>query len=256
MNQEQLLALIWGDETTLLESEAQHSKGIAIYKRNQLANAQLALSVTFPTIFTLLDNDVTEHLVKGFLQYQPPSKGDWSQWGDKFSEYLAKMDISQQYPYLPDCAALDWKVHCAFHGKDELLNKSSLPLLGEIDPDAITITFNSNCSLLKTDYPVAEIYQAHHHSDKKQREMAMEKAKNMLSKQPKQHVVMVYRPEFQPKVIELTQSESEFMQSAIAGKSLSQSIDAVSQPKDFSFEQWLLIAIEQNLIYHFNEKIL
>lgn len=254
MNQQQLLALIWGDDATLLENKALEIPGLTIYKRNLIANAQLALAVTFPTIFTLLDNDVTEDLVKGFLRFCPPAQGDWSQWGERFSEYLSAMEISSKYPYLPDCALLDWKVHCALHGKDELLDQSSLRLLGEIDPENITIGFNSNCSLINTAYPITEIYHAHHHSDKQQRDKSMEQAKKMLMAPPKARVVMVYRPEFQPKVIELTQSESEFMLCAITGQSLSQSIDAVSQHRDFSFEQWLLIAIEQNLINHFNEK--
>lgn len=86
--QQRLLDAIWSDELSgkPLSNQITNSRhgfsaqGIDIYRRNLLANAQRALSITFPTVFELLDSDVSAALVKQFLQTSPPTQGDWAQW--------------------------------------------------------------------------------------------------------------------------------------------------------------------------------
>lgn len=86
----------------------------------------------------------------------------------------------------------------------------------------------------------------------------MEQAKSALTAlrlttTSKTHTVMVSRPEFQPKVSILTDSEAEFLLCLRAGKPLAKSLDAISHYHDFSFEKWLIAAIEQNLIFYIKE---
>jgi hypothetical protein len=82
----------------------------------------------------------------------------------------------------------------------------------------------------------------------------MNDAKKALKSNLKEQVVMVYRPEFQPMVTQLTISEGIFTRSLLDGKSLEQAFDAVKTDNEFSFEQWLVTAIKRNLIYYFKEK--
>jgi hypothetical protein len=261
--QQHLLNSIWGNEGSLIaesgsdsqsfESSDFNIQGINIYRRNLLANAQRALGISFPTVFELLDSDVSEELVFNFLQHCPPSQGDWTQWGEALPNFLSTTEIADYYPYLPDCALLDWHIHCALHGKDQVLAQSSLSLLSDTEPDSIVVEFNDNVTLIKTKYPIAEIFDAHHHSDILVRESSMKQAQALLSRKPESQIVMIFRPEFQPKVTRLTPSESQFMLSVMAGKSLAKSLDAINDYTGFSFEQWLLTAIERNLIYTFKE---
>jgi hypothetical protein len=65
---------------------------------------------------------------------------------------------------------------------------------------------------------------------------------------------MIFRPEFQPQVTTLSASEGTFMFSLLSGQSLAQSLDALKYNNEFSFEQWLFIAIERNLINLIKEK--
>ena len=260
MNQQQLLALIWNDDPTSFIKEREESgfdvRGINIYRRNLLANAQRALSITFPTISQLLDSDVNEILVQEFLKKYPPNKGDWAQWGDEFSRFIATNQIAHEYAYLPDCAELDWHIHKALNGQDQTLDYTSLALLASAEPEDISIVLNNNVALIRTTSPISEIFDAHHLPEEKQRKQAMEQAKIALNIEPKKHVVMIFRPEFQPKVTTLTDSEAEFMFCLKARKSLAESLDAVSHYDDFSFDKWLVKAIEQNLILHFKENSL
>ena len=253
MNEQQhLLNAIWNEEPAVLAESDFDSQGINIYRRNLLANAQRALTISFPTIFALLDSDISDSLAQQFLRQYPPSQGDWAQWGEGFAKFIATTQVADDYPYLPYCATVDWHIHCALQGKDQTLDQASLSLLHSSEPENIVVEFNTNVSLIKTIYPLTEIYQAHH-GDKTQREVAMKQAKAALTSPLQEQVVMIYRPEFQPKITRLTHSDSKFMLCLRAGNSLAKSLDAVSPFKDFSFEQWLLKAIEQNLIYLFRE---
>ena len=173
--------------------------------------------------------------------------------GGDFADFLATTEIGEHYPYLADCARLDWHVHCALHGRDQTLVQSSLQRLSDSEPKNIFIAFNQNVKVLKTAYPLTKIFQAHHHNDEHQRDVAMNEAQRALSRKNIEQTVMVYRPEFQPQVTTLTSCEAAFMENLLSGKSLGQALDAVKNDSHFSFEKWLIKAIEQNLIYYFKE---
>jgi hypothetical protein len=115
------------------------------------------------------------------------------------------------------------------------------------------VQFNHNVALINTHYPLTEIFDAHHHSDDSVKKSAMRNAQVLLSNKPEERVVMIFRPEFQPKVATLSASERHFMLSLMAGKSLATSLDSITDYSDFSFEQWLIIGIERNLINFFKE---
>ena len=255
MNEQQLLlTLIWNDNPTLLAESGYDIAGIAIYRRNLLANAQRSLSITFPTIFKLLDSDISESLVQEFLTLCPPDQGDWAQWGETFADFIATHQIAHNYPYLPDCALLDWHFHCALQGPDQTLVNASLALLANTEPENISVIFNENLTLMQTMFPIDDIFQAHHHPEQSIREDAMRNAKIALSAKCKPRTVMLFRRQYQPKVTRLTDSDADFMYCLKAGKPLADALDAVGHCNDFSFEKWLLTAIEQNWILHLQDK--
>lgn len=255
MNEQQrLLDAIWHDDTDLVASSGFDAHGINIYRRNLLANAQRALSISFPTVFELLDSDISEEITGKFLKSSPPSQGDWAQWGNEFASFIKSTNIACDYPYLSDCTALDWHVHCALHGIDQTFEQSSLQLLSHCEPENIFIEFNHNVKLLESIYPITEIFYAHHDVDDLKRKAFLESAQLALSSKLEKHTVMVFRPEFQPKVTILTAGEEIFMRSLMSEKSLAQALIIANENSQFSFEQWLVKAIELNLINNFREK--
>ncbi len=244
MNEQQrLLAAIWGDDAGEFSTQ-----GIAIYRRNLLANAQRSLALSFPTIFELLDSNVSEQLVADFLRFSPPSQGDWGQWGAVFSAFLSQHELSDDYAYLADCAALDWAVHQALHGEDLALDSGSLQQLAEGEPAQLTVVINPNVVIMMSEYPLVDIFDAHHHTDETMRNDALHRAQAQLIDGCVPSAAMVYRPEYQPRVSLIPTSEAMFMQALLANKSLGEALDRVSDFSDFSFEQWLVKAIENNFI--------
>lgn len=128
-----------------------------------------------------------------------------------------------------------------------------MQLLGDCEPEQIFIKFNANVRLLETKYPITEIFHAHHSCDELQRKVAMNDAQQALSSIFEEKIVMIYRPEFQPKVVTLMAGEDMFMHCLMSGQSLAQSLSVTKGNNHFSFEKWLVKAIEQNLIYYFTE---
>ena len=253
--QERLLNIIWHDDPTIRATSGFDIRGIDIYRRNLLANAQRALSISFPTIFQLLDSDVSESLVYQFFKKSPPHHGDWAQWGQAFSQFIISTKIGTDYPYLADCAALDWHVHCARHGIDQSIDQSSLQRLADSEPEHIYVEFNQNISLIKTKYPITEIFHGHHHTNELQRNKAMNSAQEALTVCPIEHIVMVYRPEFQPMVTRLPPLDGVFIESLLSGASLTSALNLMDHDSCFSFETWLIAAIKQNLIFYFKQDL-
>ena len=87
-----MLGAIWNDESPDINSGGFNKQGLDIYRRNLLANAQRALSITFPTVFELLGSSVSKNLVYQFLRLSPPSQGDWSQWGEDFPQFISTIE--------------------------------------------------------------------------------------------------------------------------------------------------------------------
>lgn len=57
--QQRLLDVIWHDESPVRDKSGFEAQGIDIYRRNLLANAQRALSISFPTVFQRFSNYLT-----------------------------------------------------------------------------------------------------------------------------------------------------------------------------------------------------
>lgn len=246
--QQQLLSAIW-DNSAIEHGFSE--EGVAIYHRNLLANAKRGLAVSFPTLFELLDGGDSDELVAEFLRYSPPNQGDWGQWGGELAGFLESHRFSEDFPYLADCAALDWAVHQALHGADVSVESASLARLGDTEPSQLTVEFNPNVSLLSSEFPIVDIYNAHHLEDESSRSVAFGRAKERLQ-QSQVNVCIVYRLELQPKVMTLNDGEMTFVTALLRHQTLEEALDLVADAQEFSFENWLLWAIENNVIQRLN----
>lgn len=255
MNEQQrLLSAIWQHEATEDEDQRFSQQGLDIYRRNLLANATRSLSISFPTLFELLDSDVSDLLTRQLLQCSAPTQGDWAQWGAHFPTLIEQSSDIEDYPYLADCARLDWAIHKALYGADEVLDQSSLQRLADTEPERLVVVFNRNVSLIESDFPIDDIFNAHHAPEQAEKDNAMSRAQHTLANDLSTKSYLVFRPEFQPMVNVLDLSEAVFTQQLMAGNSLENALDSVANDSTFSFEQWLIKAIERNLIICFKEK--
>jgi putative DNA-binding protein len=135
-----------------------------IYRNNRLQALRQTLSQHYPLINQLVGDDYFFQLVKHFIHESPPQHTDLNCFGDRFADYLEKLQTSRPelkaMPYLLDLARLEHACHCSYYAANRRLwphqRFSSLPLdqQEEIQPQLARDVF-----LLNSYWPLTMISQ-------------------------------------------------------------------------------------------------
>ncbi len=230
------------------ENMAFEKRGLEIYQRNLLASAQRALQITFPTVLQLIGEELFIHATKNLLQKTPPAQGDWGLWGDEFPALLKILPQLTDYPYVAECAELDLARHKLERAGDSNVLMSSLQLLADLDPDNIEIILSENLKFWSSAFPVVDIY--HSHAETQQgKDDWLKQAKEKLENNQGQKLLL-YRPQFKAQLRALKDDEYYFLTLISEGVTLGRALDLMICEGflNFSFEQWLPLAIQQNLL--------
>ncbi len=230
------------------ENNGFEKRGLEIYQRNLLASAERALQITFATVLQLIGEDLFNHATKILLQQSPPAQGDWALWGDEFPALLRAMQQLADYPYVADCAELDWARHKLERAKDGDTDMASMQLLADLDPDDIEMVLSENLKFFSSQFPLVDIFLGH--VEPKQNENIWLKQAKIKLENSQGQKVLLYRPQFKVQVRALNDDEYYFLSLLKERISLGQIFDLMISEghPDFSFEQWLPMAIQQNLI--------
>lgn len=224
------------------------SKRLAVYQRSLAANASRALAVSFPTIQELIGDEGFTLLAKDFIHDHPLVGGDWGEWGKEFPVWIANNEKLNEYPYLQDCAQLDWLCHCCERSADETIDMDSLNLLEQADPYKIRFRYFDSLAILQSSYPVADIWEAHHsaspagQSEDDLLALAAENLANNIGQ-----TALIWRPEWKACVQEINKSMYRWLQYTLQGKSIGSALDHM-HGADFSFETWLPDAVNNRMI--------
>ena len=119
---------------------------------NLEANARRALAISFPVVFQLLGEIRFADACRQYLRHSPLAAGDWAEWGDSFPEWLELPVLSEQLPYLPDMARLDWLSHQIGRAEDAPPDFESLQMLAAANAGAGHLVINPTLTLLTSAY--------------------------------------------------------------------------------------------------------
>lgn len=220
-------------------------KGLAIYQRNLQATALRALEITYPTVEQLIGKDLFRYAANRLLVLSPLAAGDWGTWGADFGDLLDHLIELEDYPYVADCARLDFRVHLANRAADSSVDVSSLQLLGTASTDRLRLTLSDGVGLLASDYPIVDIWMAHHDQHGSARrwiDAAQEKMTQGVGQ-----TALVYRRHYRSHARAVGSAERDWLQSLEEGVSLADALERARQT-GFEFEQWLPQAVADNLI--------
>ncbi|HJV63210.1 MAG TPA: putative DNA-binding domain-containing protein, partial [Albitalea sp.] len=92
----------------LRESGARALRGLRAYRANADASAARAMASAFPTVQMLIGEEDFAQLAREFWRAAPPLRGDLGEWGDGLADWIASHAQLAAWPYLADCARLDW----------------------------------------------------------------------------------------------------------------------------------------------------
>ena len=205
---------------------------LAVYRGNVLANTGGALTSTYPVTVKIVGKDFFEGLSREYLRRHPSGSGDLNVYGSEFAEFVAHFPHTQDLPYLPDVARLEWLVHRAYYAKESRLFAPSV--LAKIPQDAwesLHATLAPGCSLLESQWPIVRIWQVH------QDDYAGE-FKVDLDAGPER--ALIYRAGFRVKVNAISAGGHRFLESVRAGHCIAAALDrAIAAESGLNFSEQL-----------------
>jgi len=135
--------------------------GLLAYQVNTQATAQRVLASSFPTLAAMLGADTLAALALILWQTQPPERGDLGEWGAALPDLLARHPDLRAWPWLADCARLDWARHQCERTADTNFDADSLLLLGSADPACLRMILHPHVHVLCSPWPVLALWTAH-----------------------------------------------------------------------------------------------
>lgn len=247
--QHTLMQAIFNTDSAETSSLNIDPRGLKIYQRNLIANAVRALSITFPTVLTLVGDELFAHAVEQLIRQDPPQTGDWGQWGESFPRELKQLSALQAYPYVADVAELDFSLHQLGRAQDTYCDLTSMSLLADCAMDELRLVLNPTLHLLAAEYPIIDIYQANHAPSNDIPHFLQQAQAKLIAGVGQ--VALLYRPQFKPLIRAIEPSEYDWLILMQKNFSLGEALDTLAYRKQaFSFEQWLPLAVQHNLISH------
>lgn len=195
---------------------------MAVYRGNVRGNWHGALAGAYPVLRLIVGAEYFMALAKDYGSAYPSTSGDLHEYGGSLARFLETHADTQDLPYLPDVARLEWLVHRAYYAAEPRPFDLSRPTEARLAPA---------CSLLAAEWPVARIWHAH--------QAGGDPAAVDLSAGAE--LVLVHRPGWRVEVTALRPGDYRFLQRLRAGASLGQALEA-AVAADHAFVPGLALA--------------
>jgi hypothetical protein len=219
----------------VVERGARLVSGLQAYRGNADALAERALGAAFPTLQALVGAADFARLAREHWRRQPPERGDLGTWGERFPAVLERHPAFAAYPYLADCARLDWMVHVCERAADAALDAASLTLLQSGDPARLRLLPMPGTAVLRSRWPIVTIRAAHAVA-----EPDLEEARIAIA-QRRAETALVVRTGWRAAVHLLDAASAVWMEHLLAGCTLAGALDQAGE--GFDFAAWLARAL-------------
>jgi hypothetical protein len=236
-----------------LPGGAAHARlGLQAYRSNGRALAARALAAAYPTLAALLGDEPFAALAADYWQRDPPQAGDIGDWGGALPPFVEQAGDLAAWPYLADCARLDWAVHRAARAADAVFEPDSLRLLAEQAPEAVAADLLPGSALLASPWPVVAIWQAHAEQAAGRIDADTLAARLEALPSGEGEHAWVWRQGFHVKVSALDADTWAWMQALAQGACLDEAFDALEQAqRPFDFAAWLERAVREGWLRRF-----
>jgi uncharacterized protein len=198
---------------------------LAVYRGNVVGACTKALGGAYPIVAKIVGEPFFEGMAREYLRRFPSASGDLNEFGASLAQFVAHFPHTQDLPYLPDVARMEWLVHRAYYAADGAGPGQRLA---------------QACALLVSRWPLARIWEIH--QDDYEGEFSVD-----LDSGPER--ILIYRPRFRVLVGTLSPGGYRFLERCRAGAPLAAALDAalVAEP-DFDLEAALAAWVEAGVI--------
>jgi hypothetical protein len=141
-------------------------RGFAVYRNNSLVTLIDALQERFPVTCQLVGQEFFRAMARAYASDHRPRSPLLMHYGDAFPTFIDAFAPAGDFPYLSDVARLEAAWSEAYHAPEA---RSLTPqVLANARPEGLAETglmLHPSIRLLRSTYPVADIWAAHQHSN-------------------------------------------------------------------------------------------
>lgn len=200
--------------------------GMAVYRSNVFGNWAQALTSAYPIVRKIVGEEFFQGLAHEYARAHPSGSGDLNEYGSALGEFVAEFAHTQDLPYLPDVARMEWLAHRAYYAQDPK------PFSYESLSEFSRLVLAPPCALLVSKWPLARIWTVH--QDDYEGEIDVD-----LRAGPDR--ILVHRPRWRAQVRSLAPSDYRFLDMARQGKTLGEALEA-AVVEDPAFDPSLALA--------------
>jgi hypothetical protein len=199
--------------------------GLAVYRSNAFGNRAQALAGAYPVVRKIVGEEFFEGLAHAYARAHPSASGDLNEYGGHLAQFVAAFPHTEDLPYLPDVARLEWLAHRAYYAEAPPLRLTGVSA-------ASPLKLAPACALMASDWPLARLWLVHQDD--------YEGALNVdLDAGPDR--VLVHRPRWRALVRSLGTGDWRFLDCASRGATLAEALDA-AVADDSTFDPSLALA--------------
>lgn len=136
----------------------------AIYRNNLHVSLVDALAERFPVVLALVGEDFFRAMARDYVVAHKPVSPVLTHYGQDFPDYVASHEPAATLPFLGDIARLEREWSQAWAAADEpALDRAALAACSAAELAAARIRPHAAARLLRSAWPVADLWQAHQH---------------------------------------------------------------------------------------------
>lgn len=189
------------------------SAGLAAYRANVYGNWTNALGSAYPIIRKIVGEEFFTGLARAYAREHPSRSGDLNRYGGELATFVAGFAHTQDLPYLPDVARMEWLAHQAYYAADAGASRFE-----DVEtPETLPLKLAPPCSLLQSRWPLARIWTVH--QEDYEGEIAVDLAAGPES-------ILIHRPRWRVQVRRVARGDFQFLDAARRGAPLGEALEA------------------------------
>ncbi len=191
---------------------------LSVYAEGYEVRIRESLAEVYVSVRHIVGEASFRELARSYAGRYPSHDYNLSHAGRHFSEFLKNDPLTNDLPFLPDLARLEWKAAKAFHAVDEdPLDAAALASVSQEEWNRATFFFQPSVALLRSDWPIGDIWEA--------RKTPRERIDIDLVNRP-QHLLL-FREEREVRCERVDENEFIFLEKLFSGRTLGESLEGL-----------------------------